>query len=180
MDNLVIAVIAIAVAQVLIILLTFGLEREIKRLRALVTEQRILIVEIRAWLTGRMQSDQPRRIKPDREPIADDMRVPEPAKTRVREPAITPKDLPDTIRPRTTEEETARVTKAINWLNEVQRAKPDGDQPMADVPALATTPKDLPDTRPRLTEDEIAEMMGADKAREIVAVLHGTPPEKIG
>jgi hypothetical protein len=180
MDILVIAVIAIAVAQALTILLTIGREREIKRLRGLVAEQRILIVEIRAWLTGRMQSAQPRRIKPDREPIAD-MRVPEPAMTRVPEPAITPKDLPDTIR--TTEEETARVMKAVNWLNEVRsaqprRMKPDGDQPMADVPALAITPKDLPE-RPRLTEDEIKEMMGADKAREIVSVLHGTPPKKI-
>jgi hypothetical protein len=171
MDILAIAVIAIAVAQALTVLLTIGRERDIKELRELVDEQRVHIVELRAWLMGRMQSDQPRRIKPDREPIADDMRV--------REPAITPKDLPDTIRPRTTEEETARVMKAINWLNEVQRAKPDGDQPMSDVPALATTPKDLPE-RPRLTEDEIKGMVGADKAREIVAVLHGTPPEKIG
>ena len=176
MDILVIAVIAIAVAQALTILLTIGREREIKRLRGLVAEQRILIVEMRAWLTGRMQSTQPRRIKPDREPIADDMRVPE--------PAMTPKDLPDTIRPRATEDELKRATKAIDWLNEVQsaqprRMKPDGDQPMADVPALAITPKDLPE-RPRLTEDEIKEMMGADRAREIVAVLHGTPPEKIG
>jgi hypothetical protein len=179
MDILAIAVIAIAVAQALTVLLTIGRERDIKELRELVDEQRVHIVELRAWLMGRMQSDQPRRIKPDREPIADDMRVPEPAMTRVREPAITPKDLPDTIRPRTTEEETARVMKAINWLNEVQRAKPDGDQPMSDVPALATTPKDLPE-RPRLTEDEIKGMVGADKAREIVAVLHGTPPEKIG
>jgi hypothetical protein len=176
MDNLVIAVIAIAVVQALTILLTIGREREIKRLRELVAEQRILIVEIRAWLTGRMQSTQPRRIKPDREPIADDMRVPE--------PEITPKDLPDTIRPRTIEDELKRATKAIDWLNEVQsaqprRMKPDGDQAMADVPALAITPKDLPE-RPRLTEDEIKEMVGADKAREIVAVLHATPPEKIG
>jgi hypothetical protein len=177
MDNLVIAVIAIAVVQALTILLTIGREREIKRLRELVAEQRILIVEIRAWLTGRMQSAQPGRIKPDREPIAD-MRVPEPAMTRVPEPAITPKDLPI----RTTEEETARVMKAINWLKvqsaQPRRMKPDGDQPMADVPALAITPKDLPE-RPRLTEDEIKEMMGADKAREIVSVLHGTPPKKI-
>jgi hypothetical protein len=177
MDILVIAVITIAVAQALTILLTIGREREIKRLRGLVAEQRILIVEIRAWLTGRMQSAQPGQIKPGREPMAD-MRAPEPATRRVPEPAITPKDLPI----RTTEEETARVMKAINWLKELPSAqprplKPDGDQPMADVPALAIAPKDLPE-RPRLTEDEIKEMMGADKAREIVSVLHGTPPEK--
>jgi hypothetical protein len=77
------------------------------------------------------------------------------------------------------------VVKVINWLNEAkstqpQQTKPDGDQPMADLPAPAVTPKDLPD-RPRLTEQEIKEMVGADKAREIFAVLHGTPPrQKIG
>jgi hypothetical protein len=129
MDILAIAVIAIAVAQALTVLLTIRREKDINELRELVDEQRVRIVELRAWLMGRMQSDQPRRIKPDREPIADDMRVPEPAMTRVREPATTPKDLPE---------------------------------------------------RPHLTEDEIKEMVGVDKAREIVAVLHGTPPEKIG
>ena len=110
MNNLTIAVIAIAVAQALTILLTIGREREIKRLRELVTEHRIQIAEIKGWLAGRIQSAQPRRIKPDREPIADDMGVPE--------PAITPKDLPDTIRPSTTEDELKRATKAINSLNE--------------------------------------------------------------
>jgi hypothetical protein len=176
MSNLAIAVIAIAVAQVLTILHAIGREREIKKLRELVNEQRLHIVKLSAWLAGR-NAAQPPRIKserePIREPIANNMKAPE--------PAITPKDLPDTKRPGTTEEETARVMKAINWLNEVQSAeprpmKPDGDQPTADVPAPAITPNE----RPRLTEDEIKEMMGADKAREIVAVLHGTRPEKIG
>src|SRR5450759_5441631 len=104
MDNLVIAVIAIAVVQALTILLTIGREREIKRLRELVAEQRILIVEIRAWLTGRMQSAKTRRIKPDREPIADDTRVPE--------PAIAPEDLPETIQLRSTEDEAAQFGQA--------------------------------------------------------------------
>jgi len=172
MNNLVIAFIAVAVAQALQLLLTIVREREIKRLRKLVAEQSRLMAE-------RVQhSGQPRTIA-DREPLADDTRVPE--------PAITPKDLPDTIRPRTIEEEAARVVDVIHWLNEAQstqqqRMKPDGDQPMADVPAPAPaiTPKDLHD-RPRLTEHEINEMVGADKAREIFAVLHGTPPpQKIG
>jgi hypothetical protein len=173
MNNLVIAFIAIAVAQAAQLLLTIVREREIKRLRKLVVEQNIFI---NGWLMAeRVHSGQPRIIA-DREPIADD--------TRVLEPAIAPKDLPDTILPHAFEEETARVMKVISWLNEAQspqpqRMKPDGDQPMADVPAPAIKPKDLPD-RPRLTEHEIKEMVGADKAREIVAVLHGTPRQKIG
>lgn len=121
MNNLTIAVIVIAVAQALTILLAIALEREIKRLRELVTEQRrIQIAEIKARLGKRIQSAQPRRMKPDRairEPIADDMRVPEPASTRVPAPPITPKE-PDTIRPSTAEDELKRATKAINWLKE--------------------------------------------------------------
>jgi hypothetical protein len=169
MNNLVIAFIAVAVAQALQMLLTIVREREVKRLRKLVAEQSRLMAES-------VHGGQP-RITADREPTADDTRVPE--------PAITPKDLPDTMPPRTIEEEASRVVRVINWLNEAQstqpqRMKPDGDQPMADVPAPAVTPKDLPD-RPALTEHEIEEMVGADKAREIVAVLHGTPPrQKIG
>jgi hypothetical protein len=174
MNNLVIAFIAIAVAQALQLFLTIVREREVKRLRKLVAEQSMFI---KGWLTEeRVHSGQHLMIA-DSEPTADDTRVPE--------PAITPKDLPDTIPPRTTEEEAARVLKVINWLNEVrsaqpQRMKPDGDRPMTDVPAPAITPKDLPD-RLGLTEHEIKEMVGADKAREIAAVLHGTPPQqKIG
>jgi hypothetical protein len=141
---LVIAFIAVAVAQALQLLLTIVREREIKRLRKLVAEQSIFI---KWWLTEeKVHSGQPRMIA-DGEPTADDTRVPE--------PAITPKDLPDTIPPRTTEEETARVMKVISWLNEAQstqpqRMKPDGDQPMADLPAPAIPPKDLHD-RARLT-----------------------------
>jgi hypothetical protein len=179
MNTLVIAVIAIAVAQALTILLTIGREREIKKLRELANEQRLHIVELRAWLTGR-NAAQPREIKSEREsirePTANDRKAPK--------PAITPKGLPEKIEPRTIEEETARVMKAINWLNEVQstlprRMKPDRDQPMADVPAPAITLKDLPE-RPRLTEDEMREMVGPDKAREIAAVLRGAPPKKVG
>jgi hypothetical protein len=157
----------VAVTQAVQLFLTVVREREVKRLRKLVTEQSRLLAE-------RVQhSGQPRSIA-DREPLADDTRVPE--------PAITPNDLPDTIPPRTIEEEAARVVRVIHWLNEAkstqpQQTKPDGDQPMADVPAPAITPKGLPD-RPDLTEDEIKEMVGADKAREIVAVLHGTPPRQ--
>ncbi|HEX3162378.1 MAG TPA: hypothetical protein VHQ92_07365 [Pseudolabrys sp.] len=221
MNNLVIAFIAVAVAQALQLLLTIVREREIKRLRKLAVEQSIFI---NGWLTAeRVHSGQPIA---DREPIADDTRVPE--------PAIAPKDLPNTMPPRMFEKDTARVMKVISWLNEAiqpHRMKPGGDQPMADAPAPAITPKDLPDTtpsrtmeeeatramevisllneakrtqpqqmkpdgdqpmadapapaitqkdltdRPRLTEHEIKEMVGADKAREIVLAWHAATAE---
>ncbi len=179
MNNLTIAVILIAVAQTLTIILTLGREREIRRLRELVTEHRIQIAEIKAWLAGRMQSAQPRRIRTDREPIADDKRVPE--------PAITPKDLPDTVRPSTPEDELSRATKAFKWFKE------DADEPReigagpkgGTPPEPAITPKDLPDAiRPGATEDELKRATKAnDWSREIVAGLQaglqlqrGAPP----
>jgi hypothetical protein len=142
MDNLTIAVIAIAVAQALTILLTIGREREIKKLREQLNQQRLHIADMRAWLAGWNAAQ---RIKterePIREPIANNMKAPEPAK----------------------EMESAQP----------RRMKP---EPIAEPKSTIT-----PDTtRPRLTEDEIKEAIGdAEKARKIVAVLHGTPPQKI-
>jgi HAMP domain-containing protein len=118
MNNLQIAVcvIAIAVAQALMLLLIFSRERDIKELRELVNElrevvyeQRGRIVELRAWLAGRTAAPLS-RIKSESERIAKNIKAPE--------PAITPKDLPETIQPRTTEDELERVTKVINWLKE--------------------------------------------------------------
>jgi hypothetical protein len=127
MNSLVIAVILIAVAQALTILHAIGREREIKKLRELVTQHRILIGEMRGWLMReRIERTQSRLIKPDREPTADDMRVPE--------PAIRTKDLPDTIRPSTTEDELKRATRAINWLKE------DADKAREIVAAQQVTP----------------------------------------
>jgi len=174
MNNLVIAVIAIAVAQALMIFLTIGREREIKKLRELVNEQRLHIVELRAWVAGR-NAAQPRRIKSEREPICE----PIANNITVPEPAITPKDLPEAIQPRTPEDEAARAMKAINLLKEIESAQP---RRMKPEPMAEPEPTITPDTtRPRLTEDEIKETIGdATKAREIFAVLHGTPPKKIG
>jgi hypothetical protein len=183
MNNLeiTVCVIAIAVAQVLTILLTIGRERDIKELRehlndlrAHLDEQRLRIVELKAWLAGR-NAAQPSRIKSER-----DIKAPE--------PVIRPKDLPETIQSRTTEDEAAQAMKAQNWSREIVaglRAGMKGGAP----PEPAITPKDLPDTiRPSTTEDELKRATkainwlkeDADKAREIVAGLHGTPPEKIG
>ena len=89
MNNLTIAVIAIAVAQALTILLTIGRDREIKKLRDLVTQQRLCISEIKGWLLReRIELAQPRRIKPDRRPIADEIRVSENKTPEIKIPGI--------------------------------------------------------------------------------------------
>ena len=113
-------VIAIAVAQVLTILLTIGRERDIKELRDLVHElreivdqQRVRIGELRAWIAGR-NAAQPSRIKSEREPI----REPIANNIKAPEPAITPKDFPSATRPSPIEDELKRAAKAINWLKE--------------------------------------------------------------
>jgi hypothetical protein len=195
MDNLVIAVIAIAVAQALTILLSIGREREIRKLRELVNEQRLQIVKLSAWLAGR-NAAQPPRIKSEPEP------VPEPIADNMKalEPAITPKDLPEIIQPRTAEEEAAQAMKALNWSREIVAglqiglkggAPPEPATTKVSEPAIA--PKDLPDTiRSSTTEDELKRATKAFKwfkedadepreiveAREIVAGLKGgAPPE---
>ena len=169
MDNLTIAVIAIAVAQAFTILLTIDREREIKKLREQLNQQRLHIADLRAWLAGWNAAQ---RIKTEREPI----REPTANNMKAPEPAITPKDLSETIQPRTTEDEAARAAQATNWLKEMESA-----QPRRMKPEPIAEPTITPDiTRPRLTEDEIKEAIGdAEKARKIVAVLHGTPPQKI-
>ena len=172
MNNLeiTICVIAIAVAQLLTILLTIGRERDIKELRehvnelrGLLNEQRLRIVELRAWLAGRSAA-QPKRTRSEREPMANDTKAPE--------PTITPKDLADTI-PSTT-------TKAFKWFKE------DADEPReivaareivaglkgGAVPEPAITPKDLPQTiQPGTTEDEDAQTTKADWSRDILGGL---------
>jgi hypothetical protein len=122
MNNLEITltVIAIAVAQVLTILLTIGRERDIKELREhvtelreLVDEQRVRIAEMRAWL-ARRSAAQPNRIKSGREPITE----PVGHNTRSPESAKMPKDSPDTLRPSTIDDELKRAANAINWLKD--------------------------------------------------------------
>src|SRR3974390_751623 len=77
MNNLgiTVSVIPIAVAQLLTILLTIGRERDIKELRkrvdelhGLLYEQRLQIVELKAWLAGR-NAAQLSRLKSKNEPI---------------------------------------------------------------------------------------------------------------
>ena len=112
------AVIAIAVAQALTILLTIRRERDVKELRELVDQQRLRIVELRAWFAGR-KAVQPSRIKSQSDPI----REPTANNTNASEPAITSKDLPDAKRPSATEDELKRATKPFKWFKE------DADEP---------------------------------------------------
>ena len=107
---------------------------------------------------------EPVRREPIPKSIADEIKI--------SEPAVTPKDLPETVQPRTTEEEAAPAMNTNNWLKEIQSAQP---QQMKPEPIAEPEPTITPDTtRPRLTEDEIR-----DKARAIVAVLHRAPPAKL-
>jgi hypothetical protein len=210
MNNLeiTVTVIAIAVAQLLTILLTIGRERDIKELRkhvdelrGLLNEQRLQIVELKAWLAGR-NAAQLSRLKSKREPIS------EPIANNIEasELAIAPKDLAETIQPRTTKDEAAQFGQAdsgvsypsgqAQWpIEDLQRfvarlkAGVPPEPAIPRVPEPAITPKDLPDTIPSTTEGEELERANkainwlkeeSDKAREIDASLHGTPPEKIG
>jgi hypothetical protein len=153
MDNLTIAVIAIAVAQALTILLSIGREREIKKLRELVDEQRLHIVKLSAWLAGR--NAQPPQREPIREPIANNMKAPE--------PAIPPKDLPDTFKWfKEDADEPREIVEAREIVTGLRGRVP---------PEPAITPQ-----RPSTTEDEEAKRMNkainslredADKARAI-------------
>lgn len=177
---LTIAIIALAVAQALTILLTIGREREIEQLRELITEQRILIAQMRAWMSGRMQNAQARRIKSDREP----MREP-------NVPAVPPKDSPDIAQPPTNEDETKE--DAAKRLTKVKPTRePIAEDNKAQRPDIK--PKELPETiQPRATEAETEEDAAmrltkatnwlkedADRAREIVAALQGKPQDKAG
>ena len=109
---LTIAVMVLAVAQVLTIFLTIGRDREIKQLRELIIEQRIHIAELRAWINGRMQSTQPRRIKkPDPEP------APEPtAQAPPKQPPTSMQRI--TNEPEAEEDASKRMTKVIRWFKE--------------------------------------------------------------
>jgi len=178
-NNLVsIAVFLVAVAQALTIILTFRRERDINELRELVDEQRLQIVELRAWLAGRSAA-QLSRIKSEREPI----REPTADNIKASEPAMTPKDLSETIQSRTSEVEAEQAMKVLNWQREIVAGLQAGLKGGA-PPEPAITPNATDTVRPNTSEDAFKWFKhGADEpreiveAREIVAGLKGgTPP----
>jgi len=195
MDNLVIiAVFLVAAAQALTMLLTLRRERDIKELRGLFDEQRLHMVELRAWLAGR-NAAQLSRIRSDREPIS------EPIANNIKalEPPIAPKDAAETIQARAAGGEAAQPGQADSadslpagqqqWpVEDLQRYVARLKEGMAPDPAIARAPeKDLPDTmRPSTTADELQRATkainwlkdDADKARESGTSPLGAPAEK--
>ena len=113
LDNLVVIVVLVAIAQTLTIVLTFQRERDIKTLRNLVNEQGLQIAELKARL-ARRNNRQSRPTNSECEPPRLRAKL---SKTAPPEPALTPKDLTDT--PSTTENGLERTTNVINWLNRV-------------------------------------------------------------
>jgi hypothetical protein len=200
MNNLTFAVIAIAVAQALTILLTIGRDREIKKLREIVAQQRIFISEIKGWLLReRIELAQPRRIKPDREPAADEIKAPEIKAPEIHAAEIVP--------------EIKKAPKILFGINAPKIKAPEIKVPEIKVAERTITPKDTaedrlikPDREPiaddmRVLEPAVTRMPepaktlndslatvqpqttatnglkeDAEKAREIVAVLQGKPP----
>jgi len=188
-----VAVVLIAIAQALIVLLTWGRDREIKRLHDRIDQQQLLVSEITGWLKrdvlAKTLLDKPDR-EPIHEPTANDPKAPE--------PATIPKDLADTIRPSTPEDELQRAAKTIDWSREIVAglraglkvsAPPEPEITRAPEPAI--TPKDAPDTiRPSPAADDLGRATKAFKwfkedadepreivqAREVVAGLKGGAP----
>jgi hypothetical protein len=191
MNNLIIAVIAIAVAQALTILLILGREREIKKLRELVTQQRIFISEIKGWLMReRIELAQPRRMKPDREPIAHEIRVPENKAPEIKIPEIKAPEIvlgskapkikaskikvpeikvPEpTISPKDTTEDRLIKSDREPIADDMRLPEP----AITRVPEPAKTLKELLATvQSQSAEDGTKD---ADKARSIIAVQPGS------
>jgi hypothetical protein len=128
---------------------------------------------------------------------AKEVAPPEPAITGAPpETGTTPKDSSDTVHPSVTEDEPKRASKAFRWFKEDANGPHEivsareivaGLTKVATPPEPAIAPKDLPDVvQPSSAENELERATraidwlkeDADKAREIVANLSGTPPAK--
>ncbi|MGA2057422.1 MAG: hypothetical protein ABSG88_19190 [Bradyrhizobium sp.] len=105
-----IAVFGLAIAQMLTIILTIRRERDVKDLRELVEEQRLRLVELRAWLAGRSAS-QSSRIAPEGKPAPEWT-----ANVKVSESGM---PLQETKQPPPPGDDAARAAKALEWRQEV-------------------------------------------------------------
>jgi hypothetical protein len=178
LDNLVIIVVfLIAVAQVLMVLLTIRREEEIKELDRLVEEQRLQVGELKTWL-GRRYGAQPRLTESEREPTS------EPLANNAGEsgPATTPRGLAEPLSPHTAVGGVAQMMKVLNWQREII-GRLRAELKAAAPPKPAITPKELADT-PSLAENEFERTTNVinwlkqdiDSAREINS--HSTPSAK--
>ena len=125
-----VAVFGLAVAQALTIILTIRRERDVRDLRELVEDQRLRLVELRAWLAGR-NALQTRRIASGLETR------PEPAATTAKAPASGMPAQEDN-QPRVTEEAAARAAKTLQWEREVADRLRAGVQPETPAQQAAT------------------------------------------
>lgn len=105
-----VAVLGMAIAQMLMIILTIRREKDINELRELVEEQRLRLAELRAWLAGRNAS-QSSRIAPEGKPASEWT-----ANVKVSELGM---PLQETEQPRSPEDDPARAAKALEWKREV-------------------------------------------------------------
>lgn len=178
MDNLVIIVVfLIAIAQALTILLTIRREQEIKELERLVEDQRLQVVELKAWLGGR-NAAQPRLTNLEREPTSE----PIANNAKGSKPETTPRGLAEPLPPHTAVGDAAQMMKVLNWQREIigrLRAELKASAP----PEPTVTPKELADT-PSPTENELERTTNVinwlkqdvDSAREISS--HSTSSAK--
>src|SRR5579863_431078 len=184
-DILEVAVFGLAVVQALMIVLTLRRERDVEELREIVDQQRIRLVELTAWLAGR-NSSQPRRIRSEREQLAE---------AKMGEPEASPKDSPETVQPRITDDEAARAAKTLSWQREItarlQAGLKEGASPTAPPKPREGLPReDLPE-QPAPAEDALKrttkkfnwfrqdpdEPREIVEARKVVAGLKGDPAQ---
>jgi len=165
MNVLEVAVFGLAIAQALTIILTIRRERDVKDLRELVEDQRLRLVELRAWLAGR-NALQTRRIASRPETSA------EPTATTAKPPAS---GMPaqDDDQPRVTEGAAARAAKTLQWEREVAsrlRAGLQGETPAQQATKAADKKRPSEDGFKWFKEDH-NEPHEIVQAREIVSSL---------
>lgn len=100
-----VAVFGLAIAQALTILLTIRRERDVRDLRELIEQQRLRLVELRAWIAGRAAS-QTKQIASERE-------------TRAEPIAYNKVGVHEDDQPRSSEEASARTAKELEWQRDV-------------------------------------------------------------
>lgn len=155
-----VAVFGLAIAQMLMILLTIRRERDVKDLRELVEDQRLRLAELKAWLAGRSAS-QSRRIASESKPGAEWT-----ANVRVSESGM---PLQETKQPRTPEDDAAAM-KALEWQRDVAARLQSGLKPQ--MPPTEQAPKPASAGGFKWFKDEPNEREIA--ARGIVAGLGNT------
>jgi hypothetical protein len=126
-----IAVFGLAIAQMLTIILTIRRERDVNELRELVEEQRLRLVELRAWLAGRNAS-QTRRIGSESKPH------PEPTTNVKASESGMPVEEHRQSRP--SEDDVAREAKTLEWQREVAARLQSGLKSQMPLTEQATKP----------------------------------------